>query len=111
MLRLSIDTSAATSKAPLRISSTLMERGPAAGATERSPDGVERHRNRRRRTERLTVDMRIVVGDELDVCQPVEQTFEGDPRLHSREMKTHARVFACGEGNVGHALAEDVELL
>ena len=57
------------------------------------------------------VDVRVVVGDELDVGQPVEQAFERDPGLHPGQVQSHAGVLAGGKRDVGQALPEDVELL
>ena len=50
--------------------------------------GVERHRKRVRGSEGLAVDMRVFVGDELDVGDPVQQAFQRDPRFHAGEVKT-----------------------
>src|ERR1700745_248924 len=64
--------------------------------------GVERHRKRRRRTEGLAVDVRVVVGPQLDVGQSTQQAFECDAGFQPRQAKTQAGVLAGGEGDVGH---------
>ncbi len=71
--------------------------------------GVECHRKRRRRTEGLTVDVRVAIGQQVDVGQPIQQAFERDPGFQPRQVQTQAGVLAGGEGDVRHVLAEDVE--
>src|ERR1700754_713996 len=91
MLRLSMETSAATSKARLTIWSTLIEPRSSrrllcavavlAMGLRRRP---ERHGDGGRRAEGLAPDTRVVVGDELDAGQPVEQAFQRHAGFHAR---------------------------
>src|SRR4029079_9844735 len=62
-----------------------------------SPHCAKRNRKRRRGTEGLTVDVRVVVGDQLDFGQSVEQAFERDPGLHPGQVPPEAGVLACGK--------------
>src|SRR6478735_948689 len=113
MLKLSMETSAAIWKAPLRISSTEIEPRSRRrrGCVITSPHGVECHRNRGRRPERLTRDVRIVVDDEPDIGQPVQQALQCDAGLHAGQVQSHAGVLARRKRQVRQAFPEDVELL
>src|SRR6201996_9254559 len=59
--------------------------------------GVERHRKRIRGTEGLPVDMRVVVGQQGDVGQPIQQAFQRYPGLQSRQVQAQAGVLTGGE--------------
>src|SRR6516162_4315480 len=70
---------------------------------------VERHRKRVCRPEGLTVDMWVLIGNEIHVGHPAQQAFQRDPRLHAGEVKTQAGVLTGRERDVRHVFAEDVE--
>src|SRR3984893_13638809 len=77
----------------------------------RSPDDVEGYWQRGRLPEWVAVGLRIVVGDQGDVRQPVEDALQGDPGLQPGQVQSETRVFARCKCDVGQGLPEDIELL
>ena len=57
------------------------------------------------------MDVRVVVGQQVEVGQPVEQAADRDAGLQPGQVQAQAGVLTGGEGDVRGGLAEDVELL
>src|ERR1700730_12803982 len=62
--------------------------------------GVERHGQCCRRAEGLAIDVRVVIGDELDIGHSTQQTFQRYASLHALEVQTEAGVFSGVGGDV-----------
>jgi hypothetical protein len=71
-----------------------------------SANNVERDRQRGRRAERVAPDMRVVVGDQRNIGQPVKEALDGDPGFQTRQMQSQARVFARRKRYVRDRLAD-----
>src|SRR5690348_287234 len=79
---------------------TSRTRTPCITLTMSSLSRTELDRQCRGGTERLAVDVGVVVGDEFDVGQPREQTFQRHPRLHPGQVQAHAGVLTGGKRDV-----------